>query len=189
MKAIPTHYRGTTFRSRLEADWAATLDARGVPWDYEPEGYQLSDGTWYSPDFWLPSARAWLEVKGSHMLRVTKVYQFAADLWAESGATSTYDAEAPMVLIGQPPLTDWDVRVANDKQPLQLLGTMGPGKAYSVAITHCRACDRGTAIALWQPTCRGCGHNYGDGYEAWSDSCLDSWFRGFERVVRPAGKS
>jgi hypothetical protein len=25
-----------------------------VKWEYEPEGFELSDGTWYLPDFWLP---------------------------------------------------------------------------------------------------------------------------------------
>lgn len=55
--ALPTTYAGTTFRSRLEADWAATLDDRNINWDYEPEGYLLTDGTKYLPDFYLPTVR------------------------------------------------------------------------------------------------------------------------------------
>ncbi|MFI6281840.1 hypothetical protein [Streptomyces sp. NPDC050988] len=33
--AIPTRYGHTTFRSRLEADWAATLDGNGIQREYE----------------------------------------------------------------------------------------------------------------------------------------------------------
>lgn len=51
MKAIETEYNGYRFRSRLEARWAVFFDACGIEYEYEPEGYELSDGTWYLPDF------------------------------------------------------------------------------------------------------------------------------------------
>ena len=51
MKAIETHYNGYRFRSRLEARWAVFFDALGVSYEYEPEGFELDDGTWYLPDF------------------------------------------------------------------------------------------------------------------------------------------
>lgn len=53
MKAIQTKYNGCLFRSRLEARWAIFLDALGIKWRYEIEGFDL-DGEWYLPDFWLP---------------------------------------------------------------------------------------------------------------------------------------
>jgi hypothetical protein len=65
-RAIETVYRGYRFRSRLEARWAVWLDALGVDWDYEPEGFDLPYGTGtvsYLPDFWLPREQAWLEIK------------------------------------------------------------------------------------------------------------------------------
>jgi hypothetical protein len=34
--AIPTHYNGVNFRSRLEAKWAAFFDKCRWPWEYEP---------------------------------------------------------------------------------------------------------------------------------------------------------
>ena len=43
MKAIQTQYQGRLFRSRLEARWAVFLDALGVRWQYEPEGFVLDD--------------------------------------------------------------------------------------------------------------------------------------------------
>jgi hypothetical protein len=62
-KAIETRYRGCRFRSRLEARWAVFLDALGVRWVYEREGYDLGAAGWYLPDFWLPAMNCWLEVK------------------------------------------------------------------------------------------------------------------------------
>lgn len=53
IKPIETVYRGCRFRSRLEARWAVFFDAMGIPWDYEPEGFELPDGTRYLPDFYL----------------------------------------------------------------------------------------------------------------------------------------
>lgn len=46
IKAIPTDYNGVTFRSRLEARWAAFFDEFKIAWDYEP--FDLEG---WSPDF------------------------------------------------------------------------------------------------------------------------------------------
>jgi hypothetical protein len=87
--AIPTRYKGYHFRSRLEARWAVFFDALGIAWEYEPEGYTLSDGTKYLPDFRLQrldyalnESPVWVEVKrlGGDL---RKTVQFARDLWAQ----------------------------------------------------------------------------------------------------------
>lgn len=67
-RAIETTYRGFRFRSRLEARWAVFLDALNVYWEYEPEGFRLSNGLYYLPDFSLRLIPAWLEVKGEFAL-------------------------------------------------------------------------------------------------------------------------
>jgi hypothetical protein len=46
--SIPTRYRGTEFRSRLEARWAAFADLVGWKWRYEP-----IDLNGWIPDFWF----------------------------------------------------------------------------------------------------------------------------------------
>ena len=51
MKSHPTIYRGTQFRSRLEARWAAFFDLVGWRWRYEP--FDLEGWT---PDFLLSRA-------------------------------------------------------------------------------------------------------------------------------------
>ena len=63
MKPIETIYNGYRFRSRLEARWAVYFDALDVKYEYEKEGYDLAE-TWYLPDFWLPTIRTWVEIKG-----------------------------------------------------------------------------------------------------------------------------
>lgn len=63
IKAIETRYKGYRFRSRLEARWAVFLDAMGVDYEYELEGFDLGD-FWYLPDFYLPEHECWIEIKG-----------------------------------------------------------------------------------------------------------------------------
>jgi hypothetical protein len=46
IKAHPTNYHGVTFRSRLEARWAAFFDFIGWSWEYEP-----IDLNGWTPDF------------------------------------------------------------------------------------------------------------------------------------------
>ena len=65
IKAIKTEYNGYMFRSRLEARWAVFFDAARIEYEYEPEGYTLSDGTNYLPDFWLPQFEIFVEIKPS----------------------------------------------------------------------------------------------------------------------------
>lgn len=52
-QAIETKYKGCRFRSRTEARWAVFFDTLRIDWEYEAEGYKLSDGTCYLPDFKL----------------------------------------------------------------------------------------------------------------------------------------
>lgn len=53
-KARPTTYKGIHMRSRLEAKYAASLDARqlAVRWEYEPQAFASERGQ-YLPDFLL----------------------------------------------------------------------------------------------------------------------------------------
>lgn len=63
-KPIETVYKWYKFRSRAEARWAVFFDFLGIEFEYEPEGFKLSDGTFYLPDFYLPRQKTWFEVKG-----------------------------------------------------------------------------------------------------------------------------
>jgi hypothetical protein len=66
--AIQTEAFGCLFRSRLEARCAVFLQAMGLRWEYEPEGYELPSGR-YLPDFRVhkegcPAGYYWIECKG-----------------------------------------------------------------------------------------------------------------------------
>lgn len=67
-KPIQTEAFGCLFRSRLEARCAVFLEAMGLRWDYEPEGFELPSGR-YLPDFKVykedcPAGCYWIECKG-----------------------------------------------------------------------------------------------------------------------------
>lgn len=71
---IETVYKGYRFRSRLEARWAIYLDHAGWVWEYEPQGYTLSNGKKYLPDFLVSGPEGsqqcesfWLEVKAQQL--------------------------------------------------------------------------------------------------------------------------
>ena len=75
IRAIPTFYKGISFRSRLEARWAIIFDQLGIDWRYETEGYdiQIEQGfsIRYLPDFVLMGGsircpkQLFVEVKGN----------------------------------------------------------------------------------------------------------------------------
>lgn len=76
IKAIETVYKGYRFRSRLEARWAVFFDALGVKWEYEPQGFELEDGTRYLPDFWIDFGdphQFWIEIKAHKDLSNSEV--------------------------------------------------------------------------------------------------------------------
>jgi hypothetical protein len=74
--AIPTHYAGVQFRSRLEAKWAAMFDLLEWDWEYEP-----FDLDFYVPDFVLKFHRPILvEVKPWLKTDDARAVQAALDL-------------------------------------------------------------------------------------------------------------
>jgi hypothetical protein len=175
MRAIPTIYAGVSFRSRLEATWARHFDRMQLSWNYEPQGFELSNGVWYLPDFYLPTARAWAEVKGAHEERTDKLEQFAKDLWKESGADNAItDERAPMIL----KLTD---NVLDFGYP-GLLNVLGTGKFGSAVFTKCRICKKTTVVALWQSWCRNCSVHYEDPLD-WMDEEFKLLDIPFERIT------
>lgn len=183
IRAIPTTYAGVEFRSRLEADYAATFDSIGLSWQYEPEGFKLSDGTWYSPDFYLPSAKAWCEVKGDHLERVSKVEQFASDLWAAAGQPEYDSPQAPLVIMAGSPLKHWGYPTPH------LFAVKGIGGGASVGLARCSNCSQSTIIQLWSRLCRACGYLYEDGVDAWMPSVHHHYRTRFISLTRPAGRS
>lgn len=82
LKPIETLYKGYHFRSRLEARYAVFFDSMKSQWTYETEGYNLSNGERYLPDFKLFTPQGepiWIEVKPSNIKTDPKFVQFQKD--------------------------------------------------------------------------------------------------------------
>jgi hypothetical protein len=64
-RGLPASYNGTLYRSHLEARWAIFFDKLDIKARYEPQGFDLGDGTLYLPDFVIFGALGtlWAEVK------------------------------------------------------------------------------------------------------------------------------
>lgn len=80
IKALPTKFKGYTFRSRLEARWAVFFQCAGLDWEYEPEGYDLGDGVYYLPDFKVinknTGAIRYYEIKPQNITKCKKFDKF-----------------------------------------------------------------------------------------------------------------
>lgn len=96
IRSLPTTYDGVTFRSRLEARWAVFFDALGIEWVYEAEGFELSTGEWYLPDFWLPTfgGGMFVEVKP-----IGGDFSKARQLGADLGKAVWFAAGVPAVRV------------------------------------------------------------------------------------------
>lgn len=166
IEALPTWYAGVTFRSRLEADWAATLDTLNIAWEYEPERITLPSGTVYIPDFWLPKIGTWLEVKGTGVPRIEKALELgeARACHCDGDCTCEWPG-GELVIIGHPsrpyvhelpPDPDWidylQARVSERKHGGHPVWS--PAHGRPPWLTRCRHCDRGCWFT--KPWCRAC---------------------------------
>lgn len=100
VKPIPMTYRGTRFRSTLEADWAATLESLDMHWQYEPVAVSIDGDTQYLPDFYLPTQRVWAEVKGPLDERIDKPRLLQAAMKRDH--PGEWDFTCPLVVLLRP---------------------------------------------------------------------------------------
>lgn len=90
---VVTEYTGVTFRSKLEASWAAHFDAQRIPWQYEPRHFSN-----WSPDFLLTIAdqQVYAEVK--------PVREFPMDVAQKLLASP---ASPDVIILGANPRAAW----------------------------------------------------------------------------------
>lgn len=100
---LETRYAGCRFRSRLEARWAVFFNALRIPWQYEPQGFQIGEEA-YLPDFYLPQSKTWVEVKGDEDEFLAKGALYSA---AAAGGlpdtSSTWGTDAGLLVLGPMP--------------------------------------------------------------------------------------
>lgn len=104
MKAIETEYKGYKFRSRLEARWAVFFDAANIQYDYELEGYEIGNGEWYLPDFYLPKFQIFVEIKPKGMTKEQR-----AEAIEKCRKFRTVSGKAIFITYGDPATDGWGV--------------------------------------------------------------------------------
>jgi len=105
VKAYPTKYAGTQFRSRLEARWAAFFDVMAWPWEYEP--FDLKG---YIPDFIVDAPywpRTLVEVKPALKLTDYQTAQRKIDRSGWKGLAATVGAKIGEACDGASPGRSW----------------------------------------------------------------------------------
>lgn len=172
LRAIETVYLGHRFRSRLEARWAVFFTHLRVPFEYEPEGFELGEAGRYLPDFWLPKQECWIEIKGSSMtdrehdkvsafadLRPARIYVFTGAIplvvpgvWPDGGAevfmSNGWDCN------------HWWCQCWNCGQ----VGIEFEARADRLSCKRCRECDYSLASRTApRPACTTHGHDIGPG--------------------------
>ncbi len=93
IQPIQTFYKGYKFRSRLEARWAVFFDALNLKWQYEVEGYKLTNGEYYLPDFKVASINNmvyWYEIKPYGDMGDGKFQQFAMDFKSNDSSKNDF---------------------------------------------------------------------------------------------------
>lgn len=175
IQSIPTWYRGTKFRSRLEADWAATFDFYDITWEYEPDAVTFREGIRYLPDFHLTAQRIWVEVKGPGNENIRKPIELQKAL--DEVDSDKWDFEKQLVIIGRPSQAGkwaWE----------------GTADAQKIVILLCSNCERRSFLdynATWQ--CRLCSMQ---GKQIYGDPGGNLWWSGelaFHRAPPSHGRA
>lgn len=134
IQPIETMYRGNRCRSRLEAKWLVFLDAAGVEFVFEPEGYTIGNG--YLVDLWMPKLKTFGEIKPS-IEEAGKAYETVQAL-----ANVT---ENSVLLIAGYPQIDSHPPMALIPPCSLPVGTLSPDDLFSWRSTswqQCQFCDQ-----------------------------------------------
>lgn len=191
IRSIRTTYRGVTFESTLEADWAKNLDKFRIPWQYEPEGVRLPSGVNYRCDLFLPSTSTWLEVKGPHNQRIEKPGMLADAVVHAPGCER---GEPVRVLAGGlsgcacrfgPSVPYQLVVVGKAAMSGRLTFEAAHGsviEGQEIVLLQCPSCQQHSFTDMRMPLCRRC-LRVGTGGLAFPSRALP-----FERIVPPRGR-
>ena len=131
--ARPVTFNGRTFRSTLEARWAAFFDYLKIEWEYEPKPFFFG-GVGYLPDFFVKKRNCWFEIKPNHRADLGK-----PELLAAAG-------EKIVVLIGPP--GGYDVRSNALTCDLLTAPAKDVGRRLDQVFARFSACDRCGEIGL-----------------------------------------
>jgi len=90
-------------RSRWELALAHVLEEREEKWEHEPVVFKLANGMRYTPDFYLPGADKYIEVKG----RAMKDWPIKRALFSKNHNLLVVDKSNLKTILG---CSDWKLR-------------------------------------------------------------------------------
>lgn len=173
IQAIETVYKGYRFRSRTEARWAVFFDTIGIKYIYEPEGYVFEDGTHYLPDFYLPNAKMFFEVKGiepspEDMRKINKLATYSKKHVAIGYSDMSFQATSFWGDANENIIAEFDTK----------------GESWLIQCHSCGEYQFIGSCGIW--SCRGCGYYDGDhGFECY---CTGDWPDTSYSWDKPEGK-
>ena len=145
IRAIPVNYKGTEFRSKLEARYASAFDNLAIKWAYEVQAYKYNNIN-YLPDFYLPEMNVLFEVKGPNIPGIEKPTRLMEII--ESGTLPGGDWWNPAVLVV--------IGDANGRLTI-------PGSEERAILSKCAECQKSFFFAKERSfECRICGEYDGD---------------------------
>lgn len=160
---IPTRYAGVTFRSRLEARWAAMFDLLGWRWAYEPE-----DLAGYIPDFVIRFRQPLLvEVKPAYGARELMRYRRKIERSGWRGAA---------LLVGVGALE------AGPDYAVVGLDRGKDGRWYPAGMGPCSWGGHYTLVSEAHPDCLACGRDIPDCYGMDTSRFEHRWRAAGEKV-------
>lgn len=115
------------------------FDAMEIKYEYEPQGFEM-DGVKYLPDFYLPDADRWIEIKGKKLTQkeIEKCERFCESLDKEGVKFTIFIGQPYDNIIGLIPNTDGEgVLYTVDPEEAKIMGISGHSyqwKNYDIQI-------------------------------------------------------
>jgi len=137
-------WAGYCFRSRLEARWSIFLEYIKIDYVYEPRTFHLPNGHKYTPDFYLPSRKIWLEIKPTYP---TEEEREKAQLLARE---SSIQGHRVLLIYGSvyPPF------VRKHYEGAKAIEFLSNGQQIEpMAWTQCKSCEKIDLGLRCQPSC------------------------------------
>lgn len=77
------YYKGIWMRSSWEIEYAKLLDRGEIEWIHESKRFYFPDGTYYVPDFYIPSLNEYHEVKGHWYPGAIRKFRLMGEVYPE----------------------------------------------------------------------------------------------------------
>lgn len=77
LRLVQVVYKRTHYRTKLEAQWAVFFDHLKIEYAYQQRDHEVSDGSKYRPDFWLPTFGCFFDARPNHRVPADELRKLA----------------------------------------------------------------------------------------------------------------